>query len=56
LDAGERTVAYQRVAVGYATVCLASKSVVFESMLTAGLAALAAGVFWLLGWRLRRAY
>ena len=31
-------------------------SVVFESMLTAGLAALAAGVFWLLGWRLRRAH
>ncbi|MCS7300411.1 MAG: hypothetical protein NZ556_02475 [Fimbriimonadales bacterium] len=30
-------------------------SVVLESMLTAGLAALTAGVFWLLGWRLRRA-
>ncbi|MCX7992644.1 MAG: hypothetical protein N2651_03130 [Fimbriimonadales bacterium] len=31
-------------------------SVVIESTLTAGLAALAAGVFWLLGWRLRRAH
>jgi hypothetical protein len=31
-------------------------SVVIESMLTAGLAALAAGVLWLLGWRLRRAH
>jgi hypothetical protein len=31
-------------------------SVILESALTAGLAALAAGVFWLLGWRLRRAY
>ncbi len=31
-------------------------SVVIESALTAGLASLAAGVFWLLGWRLRRAH
>jgi hypothetical protein len=31
-------------------------SVVIESALTAGLAALAAGVLWLLGWRLRRAH
>ncbi|MCS7208920.1 MAG: hypothetical protein NZ874_05035 [Fimbriimonadales bacterium] len=31
-------------------------SVVVESALTAGLAALVAGVFWLLGWRLRRAH
>jgi hypothetical protein len=31
-------------------------SVILESALTAGLAALAAGVFWLLGWRLRRAH
>ena len=30
-------------------------SVVLESALTAGLASLAAGVFWLLGWQLRRA-
>ena len=31
-------------------------NVVIESALTAGLASLAAGVFWLLGWRLRRAH
>lgn len=31
-------------------------SVILQSMLTAGLASVAAAVFWLLGWRLRRAH